>query len=746
MRKHISILVLVLACALALGIITYLLKTSDTREASAPAFTNETQEEKNSPEENNTAVSGGHVSGSDEDGTTFFSYDKDKAEVSGSSEGLFVKNEVAVSAEEADTSVDETSASSGEISVSADEVHTPAKGANTPLAAVSASVDAASTSVDAASTSVDAASTSVDAASSSVDAASTSVDAVSTSVDVTSTSIDAASTSVDAVSTSVDSASTSADSASTSVDAASTSVDADSTSVDAVSTSAESDTPFVNEHIACLDPGHQSYDIDMSAGEPNGPGSSVTKAKASYGTQGTYTGIPEYALNLDISLQVRDLLEKRGYKVIMTRTDNETAISNMERALMAGEEGAEIFVRIHANGENSHTTSGALALCPSESNPYVGQLSKESHRLSDSILNAYCEATGFSNLGVQENDTMTGINWSSVPVTILEMGFMTNESDDTQMSNAEFREIMARGIANGIDSYFGIDTSVYETEESGTSAVDGEPALSGSTQQAGSAGTDLSGTQAALQQDAVMQILQPQLEARLPKDNGQWSVYVCDLSTGSASSINSRPMQAASLIKLYIMGAVYENYERITAVHDAAEVDKLLQAMITVSDNDAANTLTAYLGEGDSDVGMKMVTSYCTSHGYMDSSMGRLLLHSNEFGDNYTSVQDCGLFLTRIYNNCSGLSSDLRWADAMYSLLKQQTRTNKIPSQLPANVHVANKTGELGDVENDAGIIYDTASGKDLVVCFMAENVRTPGAAQTAIGELSKYIYSYYNE
>ncbi|MCR4751471.1 MAG: N-acetylmuramoyl-L-alanine amidase [Eubacterium sp.] len=728
MRKHISILVLVLACALALGIITYLLKTSDTREASAPAFTNETQEEKNSPEENNTAVSGGHVSGSAEDGTTFFSYAKDEAAVSGSSEGLFVKNEVAVSAEEASTSVDETSVSSGEISVSADEVHTPAKGSNTPLAAVSASVDAASTSVDAASTSVDAVSTSVDAVS-------TSVDAVSTSVDAVSTSVDAVSTSVDAVSTSVDSTDEDANKA----------ADAEESDTASASEAAESDLP-VNEHVVCLDPGHQSYDIDMSAGEPNGPGSSVTKAKASYGTQGTYTGIPEYALNLDVSLQVRDVLERRGYKVIMTRTDNETAISNMERALMAGEEGAEIFVRIHANGENSHTTSGALALCPSESNPYVGQLSKESHRLSDSILNAYCEATGFSNLGVQENDTMTGINWSSVPVTILEMGFMTNESDDTQMANAEFREIMARGIANGIDSYFGIDTSAYEAEESSTSAEGGEAALSVSAGQADGTQAGLSGTQAALQQDAVMQILQPQLEARLPKDNGQWSVYVGDLSTGSAASINSRPMQAASLIKLYIMGAVYENYERITAVHDAAEVDKLLHAMITASDNDAANTLTTYLGEGDSDVGMKMVTSYCTSHGYMDSSMGRLLLHSNEFGDNYTSVQDCGLFLTRIYNNCSGVSSDLRWADAMYSLLKQQTRTNKIPSQLPPNVHVANKTGELGDVENDAGIIYDTASGNDLVVCFMSEEVRTPGAAQTAIGELSKYIYSYYNE
>ena len=59
-------------------------------------------------------------------------------------------------------------------------------------------------------------------------------------------------------------------------------------------------------------------------------------------------------------------------------------------------------------------------------------------------------------------------------------------------------------------------------------------------------------------------------------------------------------MQAASLIKLYIMGAVYENYEQITGQYGRDSVDSNLYSMITVSDNDAANTLTTYLGGGDS--------------------------------------------------------------------------------------------------------------------------------------------------
>lgn len=209
-----------------------------------------------------------------------------------------------------------------------------------------------------------------------------------------------------------------------------------------------------NGPVVGIDPGHQSERIDMSATEPNGPGSSEMKAQASAGTQGSYTKIPEYELNLQVSLKLKDILESRGYQVVMTRTDNDTAISNKERAQYAAEQGADIYVRIHANGEDSHSTSGALSMSPSDQNPYVGQLFEESELLSQCILDSYCQATGFSNLGVQYYDNMTGINWSSVPVTILEMGFMTNENDDRKMSEDAFRQTMAEGIANGIDTYF----------------------------------------------------------------------------------------------------------------------------------------------------------------------------------------------------------------------------------------------------------------------------------------------------
>lgn len=209
-----------------------------------------------------------------------------------------------------------------------------------------------------------------------------------------------------------------------------------------------------NGHVVGIDPGHQGSWVDMSEQEPNGPGSSTYKAKCTSGTTGRFTGVPEYELNLDISLALKEELLSRGYQVIMTREDHDTAISNAERAQKVSEEGGEIYVRIHANGSDDSSVRGALGMTPSPENPYVSYLYEDSYRLTECILNNYCETTGFNNLGIQYYDNMTGINWSTVPVTILEMGFMTNESEDYAMQDSQMQVKMVQGIADGIDAYF----------------------------------------------------------------------------------------------------------------------------------------------------------------------------------------------------------------------------------------------------------------------------------------------------
>lgn len=205
-------------------------------------------------------------------------------------------------------------------------------------------------------------------------------------------------------------------------------------------------------HIVCIDPGHQAKgDSKM---EPNGPGSSTMKARVTGGTKGTTTGIFEYQLNLTVADELRDELTRRGYRVYMTRDSHNVNISNKERAEYATSVGAEITVRIHANGADSSKVKGAMTLVPSKNNRYVSRLASASYTLGKCILDSYCASAGFKNLGVQNNDTMTGINFCTSPVAILEMGFMSNPSDDTNMNNDQCQSKMVNGIANGIDAYF----------------------------------------------------------------------------------------------------------------------------------------------------------------------------------------------------------------------------------------------------------------------------------------------------
>lgn len=209
-----------------------------------------------------------------------------------------------------------------------------------------------------------------------------------------------------------------------------------------------------NGHIVAIDPGHQAKGNYEK--EPLGPGSSEMKAKVASGTSGRYTGVDEYIVTLDVSLLLRDELEKRGYQVVMIRETHDVNISNSERAAIANNSGAEIFIRVHCNGVDDSSVKGALTMAPTQSNPYVSNIASECTRLSQLIIDEYCDVTGFRNKGIQYVDNMSGINWCKIPVTIIEMGFMTNAEDDAALVNPAMQKKMAEGIANGIDAYFGL--------------------------------------------------------------------------------------------------------------------------------------------------------------------------------------------------------------------------------------------------------------------------------------------------
>ena len=210
----------------------------------------------------------------------------------------------------------------------------------------------------------------------------------------------------------------------------------------------------VRSKIIAIDAGHQRK--GNSAQEPIGPGASATKPKVASGTHGNASGLNEYELTLQVSMQLRDELEARGYEVYMIRTTHDVNISNAERAQMAAAAGADILVRIHANGSDNTSISGALTMAPSNSNPYLTKsVISASQTLSRKIVDSFCAATGAKNQGVMSTDAMSGINWSTIPVSIVEMGYMTNRAEDLKMASASYQAKMVQGIANGIDAYYG---------------------------------------------------------------------------------------------------------------------------------------------------------------------------------------------------------------------------------------------------------------------------------------------------
>lgn len=157
-------------------------------------------------------------------------------------------------------------------------------------------------------------------------------------------------------------------------------------------------------------------------------------------------GIIEKHYVLDLSLRVKEKLEAKGIKVVMTREDDRFVSLN-DRAVRANNLRADAFVSIHANAARS-TAYGIETF-------YYKNIDNS---LASSIQKKLINYTKAYNRGVKNNNFYV-VKYTNMPAALAEVGFMTNKDEAEKLKTYSYQEKLVNAIANGILERFGESTS-----------------------------------------------------------------------------------------------------------------------------------------------------------------------------------------------------------------------------------------------------------------------------------------------
>lgn len=208
-------------------------------------------------------------------------------------------------------------------------------------------------------------------------------------------------------------------------------------------------SPLLTSKIVCIDPGHQAFaNLDK---EPIRPGSYITKAKVTGGAVGVFSRVPEYKIVLEISQKLKVKLEQEGIKVILTRSTNNVDLSNIDRAKIANNLKADLFIRIHADSNLNKSANGYSILYPKR-NQWTENIYEKSKRAAQ-IVSDELSTTGSKNNGIVPRGDLTGFNWSKVPSILIETGFLSNNDEDKLLNSDAYQQKITRGIIKGIIAY-----------------------------------------------------------------------------------------------------------------------------------------------------------------------------------------------------------------------------------------------------------------------------------------------------
>lgn len=154
--------------------------------------------------------------------------------------------------------------------------------------------------------------------------------------------------------------------------------------------------------------------------------------------------IYEKDITLDIALKTEKLLKDAGYKVRLTR-DDDSFLELGERAEFANKRNAKVFISIHCNSLEDGNGQGIET--------YYGESkTKADVTLAEKIQKCLITQTGARDREVKEA-TYTVLVRTEMPASLVEVGFMTNDAERAQLMDEHYQELVAQGIAEGIDSY-----------------------------------------------------------------------------------------------------------------------------------------------------------------------------------------------------------------------------------------------------------------------------------------------------
>ncbi len=164
----------------------------------------------------------------------------------------------------------------------------------------------------------------------------------------------------------------------------------------------------------------------------------------------TKQGVNEKDIDLDIVLKLKEIFDAkddRSVGVYYTRTEDVNP-SFENRVGLANKSDADLFISIHNNATQSGRMSninGTQVMYDELDEDILG-----SRGLAQICLEEVTAQTGSSNKGIVEGNDIFIIRSSHVPAALIEVGFMTNQTELNNLKSEEYQEKVAQGIYNAV--------------------------------------------------------------------------------------------------------------------------------------------------------------------------------------------------------------------------------------------------------------------------------------------------------